>query len=247
MAGDPVIPSTPSDGNDAKRIVVTGSGGRLGKCLADSLEADGHVVRHFDRVPEGGESIVGDLNNYPLVQKTCGGADVVCHLAAIPAYNGVDIDMFGSNIRGTFNLLLAAATGKVKKVVFTSSLAILLDDGIGEPPPIEYLPMDEKHPPRCQTIYGVSKLFGEELGRAYSMQHDMSVICLRPHCIITRPIEDFTEPVGEGNVACWDVVEAFKLAIKSDIKYGVYNITGKDWSRTTSAKAEAELGYKPRW
>jgi nucleoside-diphosphate-sugar epimerase len=245
VADDPVIPSTPSDREGAMRIVVTGSAGKLGKCLVQSLRADGHMVRGFDRVAEDDKTIAGDLNSYVLVEKTCGGADAVCHLAAIPKYNGVDIDMFGSNVRGTFNTFLAAAKSKVKKLVFASSLAILLDGGKGDPP--EYTPMDELHRPRCPDIYGVSKLFGEELGRVYAMQYDMSVICLRPHSIVWRELEAFTEPLGEGNVACWDVVEAFKLALKSDIKYGVYNITGKDWSRITAAKAEEELGYKPRW
>lgn len=245
MADDPVIPSARSDNKDAKRIVVTGSAGRLGKCLVEALKADGHLVRCFDKIAEDAETITGDLNNYPLLEKVCGGADVVCHLAAIPGYHGTDIDMFGSNVRGTFNAFLAAAKSKVKKFVFASSLAILLDGGKGSPP--EYLPMDERHPPRCPDIYGVSKLFGEELGRVYSMQHGMSVICLRPHCIVWKKLEEFTEPVGEGNVACWDVVEAFKLALESDIRYGVYNITGKDWSRITAAKAQKELGYRPRW
>ncbi len=230
-----------------QRILVTGSAGRLGRCLVESLEADGHQIRGYDREPAGGETIVGDLTDFPLLLKSCGGADAVCHLGAIPSYNGDDVSMFGSNIRGTFNLFLAAVRSKVPRVVFASSLAILLDDRIGKPPPPEYLPMDEHHPPRCQTIYGSTKLFGEELGRVYAQQHGLSVICLRPHSVVVRPLEAFTEPLGEGRVAVWDVVEAFKLALASDITYGVYNITGRDWSRITSAKAEKELGYHPRW
>ncbi|MBN1346088.1 MAG: NAD(P)-dependent oxidoreductase [Phycisphaerae bacterium] len=229
------------------RIVVTGSAGRLGRCLVEALAADGHNVRGYDREPAGEETFVGDLTNYPFVEKVCAGADVVCHLGAIPAYNGDDISMFGTNVRGTFNVFRAVARARVKKILFASSLAILLDAGIGEPPEPEYLPMDERHPGRCQDIYGVSKLFGEELGRAYSQQHGISVICLRPHCIIWKAQEDLTGPLGEGKVAVWDVIEAFRLALNSDIKYGVYNITGKDWSRITSAKAQRELGYEPRW
>jgi nucleoside-diphosphate-sugar epimerase len=229
------------------RIVVTGSTGRLGQHLVKALQEDGHMVRGLDKVEGGQETIVGDLNSFALIKRACEGADAICHLAAIPAYNGRDIDMFGSNVRATFNVYLAAAQCKVKRFVFASSLAILLDDGIGDPPPPEYLPMDEEHPPRNQTIYGVSKLFGENLGRAYSMQHNMSVICLRPHCIVWKPMDELTGPVGEGNVAGWDVVEAFRLALACDTRYGIYNITGKDWSRITSAKANEELGYRPRW
>ncbi len=249
MSGPPESARSTGKRSEARRIVVTGSTGRLGKRLVAALEADGDLVRGFDVVPDdkGDQTIPGDMNNYPLVQKVVQGAHAVCHLAAIPAYNGRDVDMFGANVRGTFNAFLAAAEAKVPKFVFCSSLAILLDAGRGDPPPPEYLPMDERHPARCQDIYGVSKLFGEELGRAYSQQHDMSVICLRPHCIVWKGPDELTGPVGEGNVAVWDVIEAFKLALDTDIRYGVYNITGKDWSRITSEKAAKELGYHPRW
>ncbi len=229
------------------RIVVTGSAGKLGRCLVRALQADGHMVRGYDKEPGGEETVVGDLINYNLVHQVCQGAHAICHCGAIPGYNGDDISMFGTNIRGTFNVFLAAARGQVRKVVFASSLAILLDKGLGDPLPLEYLPMDERHPPRCQDIYGSTKLFGEELGRVYAVQHGMSVICLRPHHIIYREPDAFTEPVGEGNVACWDVVEAFRLALATDRRYGVYNITGKDWTHITAALAAEELGYKPRW
>jgi len=116
----------------------------------------------------------------------------------------------------------------------------------GEPWP-RYLPMDENHPPRRPNIHGSSNLFGEELGRIYSIRHEMSVICLRPHSIVFGDIGQFTEPLGQGRVACWDVVEAFRLTLITGRKYGVYNITGLDWSRVTSARAAEELGYRPRW
>ena len=238
---------TPSTKLDPMRIVVTGSAGALGRPLVEALQADGHLVRGYDKEPAGEETIVGDLTNYNLVFQVCQGADAICHCGAIPGYNDDDISMFGNNIRGTFNVFLAAIRGQVKKVVLASSLAILLDKGLNDPPPPEYLPMDERHPPRCQDIYGSTKLFGEELGRIYAIQHGMSVICLRPHQIVQGELSDFGEPLGEGRVAVWDVIEAFKLALATDRKYGVYNITGKDWSHITAAKAQAELGYTPRW
>lgn len=247
MADSPVVPPVAPGDKQGLRIVVTGSSGKLGKVLADALRADGHSVRGFDKISDDEHTIAGDLNNFGLLKRTCEGAHAICHCAAIASYNRMDIEMFGSNVRGTFNTFLAASQCKVKKLVFASSLAILLDAGIGEPPPPEYLPMDERHPGRCQDIYGVSKLFGEELGRAYSQQHGMSVICLRPHGIDWRPQDALTGPLGEGKVSCWDVVEAFKLALTTDIPYGVYNITGQDWTRITAAKAEKELGWKPRW
>ncbi len=247
MADAPVIPPTRDDTKPGKRILVTGSAGRLGMRLVKALQDDGHMVRGYDKVSEDAATIGGDLNSFGLIKRATEGADAVCHVAAIPSYNGRDVDLFGANVRGTFNAYLAAAQCKVRQFIFASSLSVLMDAGIGEVPPQEYVPMDERHPPRCQDIYGVSKLFGEELGRAYSMQHDMSVVCLRPHAIDYRPIEALEGPLPEGHVSVWDVIEAFRLALASDVRYGVYHITGLDQSRVTSARAEEELGYKPRW
>ena len=86
------------------------------------------------------------------------GVDLVFHLAAMV---GVQESMdnpracIETNVRGTFNVLEAAAEAGVSKLVFASSAAVYGDD-----PPI---PTSETAPPSPKSPYAISKLDGEYL------------------------------------------------------------------------------------
>src|SRR5207245_6973446 len=89
------------------------------------------------------------------------GPNVVCQLAAQSNVMGAVYDAdyaFGSNVTGTFNVLRAAASAGVKRVVFTSSREVY-----GDP---RQLPVRESCPIRPKNGYGASKAAGEVYCRA---------------------------------------------------------------------------------
>ena len=74
-------------------------------------------------------------------------------------------------VDGTFNVLEAAATAKVQRVVLASSAVVY-----GEP---EALPMHEDQPLNGTTFYGSMKVANEQLARAFSQLHGVPTTALR--------------------------------------------------------------------
>ena len=125
---------------------------------------------------------------------------MVIHLAAIDI--GVPAEpeaYFGTNVMGTWNAVQAAREAGVRKVVLASSISAV---GVGEmrpdfPP--EYLPVDEAHAMKPAHAYGASKLVVEDIARAFALEGDMSITCLRPVAVIVesnlrRAIERAEDP-----------------------------------------------------
>ena len=77
------------------------------------------------------------------------------------------------NIKGTFNLVHAAALAGVSRLVFASS------DEVYPSLYAKYLPIDETHPREPYSFYGLTKVAGEELLHYYRRAHDLPC-CHRP-------------------------------------------------------------------
>ena len=170
------------------RVVVTGGAGFIGSHLVDRLlaETDAEVIV-LDNLHRGRLSnlaqhanaqrlqlIQGDIRDAGLVRKTVQGADVVYHLAAQSTVMGASKDLeysFGTNVRGTFNVLRESAQASVRRVVFTSSREVY-----GEP--ID-LPVDEGFPLVAINLYGASKLVGEAYCRAFRREFGLDSVVLR--------------------------------------------------------------------
>src|SRR5437870_1441999 len=71
-----------------KKVLVTGSAGRIGRAATKALVERGHLVTGFDLRPTPGlpaeRNLVGTLQDVPLVERAVAGQDVVIHLAATP-------------------------------------------------------------------------------------------------------------------------------------------------------------------
>lgn len=95
----------------------------------------------------------------------CRGADVVFHLAA-EKYNSSKSTpqrVIDANITGTHRLYEGAARARVPKIVFTSSLYAY--GGLGPDA------MSEEDIPTPTTMYGVSKVAGEDMLRVAQRDH----------------------------------------------------------------------------
>ena len=71
-----------------KRILVTGSAGRIGRAVVAELVARGHEVVGFDRAPTPGvpaeRGVVAPLSDVDALRRAATGADAIVHLAATP-------------------------------------------------------------------------------------------------------------------------------------------------------------------
>ena len=158
------------------KILITGGQGFLGKKTANILSNMGYEVIWFDITPPDVkedknlpyQKIWGSILNPYDIDKAIRGCETVIHLAALV---GVEITEKKSlqclhiNIRGTSNVLDAAAKNKVKKIIFSSSSEVY-----GEQ---EVFPISENASLTPKSNYGISKIAGEEYVKAYNQLYGL--------------------------------------------------------------------------
>lgn len=116
---------------------------------------------------QGVEAVEGSVLDRSLVDGLVASSDFIVHIAAWHGYHAFTQsktaeEFWDLNMTGTFNLLEACARHGRGKFVFISSTST--DD--------------------WPEIYGMTKLLGEELCRAYAMRHGMQILALRPRAFI---------------------------------------------------------------
>jgi UDP-glucose 4-epimerase len=162
------------------KVLVTGAAGRIGRNLAAALVAQGAEVRGvvlpddpgLERARrEGVDCWTGNLRDPEFCAGAVSGCDAVVHLGAMLLFGSDEHHpiLLEDNLRATFNVLQAIprrAPG-LRRFVFASS------DEVYPSLYAAYLPIDESHPTRPYSFYGVTKLTGEEFvrffGRAYGV------------------------------------------------------------------------------
>ena len=122
-----------------RRCLVTGGGGYLGGRLARALRERGAFVRVLDRrfdspAEDGMERLEGDIRDAETVARACEGIDTVFHCAAIintltRARASVRDQVFGVNVEGTRNVIAACRAHGVARLVYTSSISVVVDRG----------------------------------------------------------------------------------------------------------------------
>lgn len=174
-----------------KRVLVTGADGFIGSHLAEALvRANAEVTalalyNAFDRHgwlddadPDlrGSMRLVrGDIRDGVAMHRLAEGHDVVFHLAALigipysyeSAQSYVDV-----NVTGTLNILEAARSHAVGRVVHTSTSETY---GTAQTQPIA-----ESHPLVAQSPYAASKIAADKLAESYALSFDLPVAILRP-------------------------------------------------------------------
>ena len=214
-------------------IVVTGATGRLGRLVADRLLSDGQEVVGTDRLPAdspGFRFVLGDLSDADTASNVIRGADVVIHMGAIPGPRSAEpYETFENNVSSTFNVMMAAAEHRVRRVVFSSSAFGM---GWAHDPsafvPL-YLPLDEDHPMMPFEPYGLSKQVGESIGQMVARSAGTSVVSLRFTNVATPEVQaEFPWPAPTPatplTLVMWayadarDVAEAHVLAVNADIR-----------------------------
>ncbi|MCE2471846.1 MAG: NAD-dependent epimerase/dehydratase family protein [Anaerolineae bacterium] len=117
------------------KALVTGATGFVGSHLVRQLIEAGHSVRALYRSEKKLsqladlelEAVPGDLDDVALLERACAGCELVFHVAAKADYwKDDDRDaLWRVNVEGTRNLLSAAKSAAVRRVVFTSSASTI--------------------------------------------------------------------------------------------------------------------------
>ena len=175
-----------------KKIFITGGAGFIANALIKKLvEANEITVYdnfHRDTISGSGYAdhknvriIKGDVLDYPLLEKSMQGMDLVVHAAGIAGINTVIRDPVHTmrvNMLGTANALEAARMNKItdRFIDFSTSEVfgsmaykstetdLAISGSAGE----------------ARWTYAVSKLAGEHLAHAYFHQYKLPVVTVRP-------------------------------------------------------------------
>jgi len=178
-----------------KKILVTGAAGQIGSELVPALRerhggenviAAGHRTALPADVQESGPSIKLDVTSAAEVMKAVGelGIETIYHMSSILsalAESNRQI-AYAVNINGTYNILEAAVSHNVGQVIIPSSIAAFGPDTPQENTPNETIQ-------RPNTLYGISKVFGEHLGNYYHEKLGLDVRGLRLPGIISWKTE----------------------------------------------------------
>ncbi|HLO05094.1 MAG TPA: hopanoid-associated sugar epimerase [Terriglobales bacterium] len=172
---------------------VTGATGFVGSHVARALAAQGADLRLLVRSGSDlrniqelqAERVMGDLRDAVSLKKAVAGCDVVFHVAADYRLWVRDPDqMYRSNVEGTKAILEAARESKVRRVVYTSSVATMGFQSNG------HLANEESPVSLANMIgpYKRSKYMAEELA-IEAGKSGMDVVAVNP-----------TTPVGERDI-----------------------------------------------
>ncbi len=231
-------------------VLVTGAAGRLGRVLLADL-ADEADLRLLDRRPADDVPglIVGDITDPEVLDRAMAGVRAVVHLAGDPRPAATWPELRGPNIDGAHEVFTAAVRNGVERVVFASSNRVVeaASPLRGPPPPGGEMTVD--HPVAPDSLYGVSKAFGEALAAQIAHAHGLRVVSLRLGSVDTA-----AEPTIADKPRAWalwlsrrDLVGLVRAALRAEwtgapVVYACSANTRRWWDLDHT---ERVLGYRP--
>jgi len=221
-------------------ILLTGAAGLIGSTLREAWHGRFSLLRLVDTQElgderAGEETRVLDLSDFAATRRAVEGADAVVHLAAIAQEDRFE-RLLKANVATTYNVFEASRQAGVRRVVFASTNHVT-----GFYATTERVGPDE--PVRPDSLYGVTKVFGEALGRLYADKWSLEVVCLRIGAFGERPGDADALPMW---LSPGDGVRLFTRALDAPevgflIAYGVSRVPNPWWKNPGAAV----LGYEP--
>lgn len=174
-----------------RKVVVTGGDGFIGSHVVEALVRQGSSVtalalyNAFDShgwlddldadVRAHVRLVRGDVRDAHFVSELLAGQEICMHLAAliaIPYSYSAPKSYVDTNVTGTLNVLQAARTHGLQRIVHTSTSEVY---GTALT-----TPMSEAHPLQGQSPYSASKIGADMMAEAFARSFDLPVVILRP-------------------------------------------------------------------
>ena len=198
----------------------------------------------FDRRPTKGvpDALVGDLSDGEAVAKAMKGCDAVLHLGAF-AYNNWDFTgvILPSNIMGAWNVLDAAVKTGVKRVVLASTV----QTEFGYPDGVK---VSVKMAAWPTNLYAASKVFAENAGLVFHIEHGLSVVCIRFGGVMVPERSGWMGGGSDIGLTANDACEIIRRALdKEGIGFAVVPAYSRNAAKIKDLEPLKEvLGYEPR-
>jgi len=224
-----------------KRLLITGAAGGLGAMLRRDLAGFADILRLSDIGPLGeagqGEELVPcDLADMAAVTALTQDCDGIVHLGG-KAKEGSWETILNSNIIGTYNIFEAARKNGVPRIMFASS-----NHAIGFHERSKTLNGDTALRP--DSLYGVSKCFGENLGRYYWDKFRIENVAVRIGSCLPEPLDRRMLITYQSEADFVRMIKAIFEAkqVGHTVMYGV-SANKEMWWDNSHAE---HIGYKPQ-
>jgi uronate dehydrogenase len=235
------------DKDTRQHVLLTGAAGRIGRTFFETFK-DRYRFRLTDlpglswEVESPHEWLEADLRDYTALDALCAGVETIVHLAGVPLPNADFETVLEHNIWVTQRLFEAARVSACRRVVLASSAQT-----------IEGYPVDVQvgshMPTRPKNLYGISKVFGENLASYYADVYGLSSIAVRigafefpetHELTTTRDLSAFISPR--------DLCQLLELCIVAqDIHFFIaHGISNNRFKRLDLTETKKVLGYKPQ-
>ncbi|MGH2874003.1 MAG: NAD-dependent epimerase/dehydratase family protein [Solirubrobacteraceae bacterium] len=256
---------------DGSSFLVIGGAGFIGSHTVERLLDRGAArVTVLDNFVRGSESnladaletrrvevVEGSVLDLDLVRRLMEGQAGAFHLAALWLYECAHEPRraLEHNVVGTYNVIEAAHAAGLPRLVYASSASVYGN--------AREVPMTEDHPFDNTTMYGATKIAGEQFLRAFHERHGLDYVAMRYMNVYGPRMDDqgayvsvivkVLERIARGErptihgdgtqafdfVHVWDVARANVLAMAADATDASYNVcTG---TRTTITELVAQL------
>ncbi|MDG2101971.1 MAG: NAD-dependent epimerase/dehydratase family protein [Dehalococcoidales bacterium] len=243
-----------------KKILITGGSGLIGSVLNNHLKKN-YSLSNLD-IKESSDktqkTIIGDINNFTDVKIASENMDVIIHLGAVISVNSSWEDVLKNNIESTRNIYESAKVNGVKKVIFASSnhtVGLFENDSpykeivAGEYnniSPESIKKIDENVPLRPDSYYGVSKSFGESIGRYYFETFGIQSVNLR-----IGTVQKVDTPKSSiRHFSTWlshkDISQLVEKSIIHDVGFEIfYGVSNNKWRIWDINNAYKKISYMP--
>lgn len=227
--------------SEERPMLLTGAAGLLGRWLRPRLIERYGALRSSDVADMGSalageEVIIADLADAEAVDRLVAGAGRIVHFGGI-SYETTFDRILASNILGTYNVFEAARRHGAGPIVYASS-----NHAIGFYTRDDRL--DANVRTRPDSLYGVSKAFGEDLASFFADKYGVESACLRIGT--ARP-----DPIDPRHLSTWQSYEDLLRMIEAcfaapklgcTILYGVSDNDRSWWSNDSAPHVD----YRPR-
>ena len=227
---------------EPRPILLTGASGNLGRALAPALARHGWTLRLTDiapfpdPLPPGAGFTRLDLNEGVPLLRLAEGCGTILHFGGVSTDRPFE-EVMGPNLMGLYHIYEAARREKARVVFASSNHSI----GFHERDTV----LDAESAFRPDSFYGLSKAFGELMGRMYWDKHGVENVNIRIG-------SSFPEPIDARMLASWlsyaDLVRMMERCILAEavghsVIWGASANTRMTWWRRDH---RARLGWAPQ-
>jgi nucleoside-diphosphate-sugar epimerase len=243
-----------------KKIFITGGSGLIGTILNNHLSKNYQIVNLDISKSKNNlsETIIGDMNVYEDVLEGSKGCSVIIHLGAVISVDSSWDLVLKNNIESTRNVYEAAKINNIEKVIFASSnhavglfendepYRQIVNGNYKNIDPNKIPLIDHNVPIRPDSYYGISKAYGETIGRYYFEKHDIQSVNLR----IGTVQKTDTPKSSVRHFATWlshpDIAQLVEKSIIKEVKFEIfYGVSNNKWRFWDIKNAYNKIGYEP--